>query len=70
MMRNAILAAAMAASAVAEVASYEGNPFADVTQSVNPYYHDEIYELAIPQMSRRLAKKAKLVAEVPTFQWL
>lgn len=70
MMRKAILAAAMGATALAEVASYEGSPFADVAQSVNPYYYDEIYELAIPQMSRRMAKKAKLVAEVPTFQWM
>lgn len=69
-MKNVILAATMAATAVAEVASYEGNPFADVAQSVNPYYYNEIHELAIPQMRRGLAEKAKLVAEVPSFQWL
>lgn len=70
MMRKAILTAAMSATALADVASYEGSPFEDVAQSVNPYYHDQIYELAIPQMSDGLAKKASLVAEVPSFQWM
>lgn len=70
MMRNTLLAAALGATALADVASYEGSPFDGVAQSVNPYYHDEIYELAIPQMSSKMAAKAKLVAEVPTFQWL
>lgn len=70
MMQKALLAAALGATALADVFSYEGNPFEDVAQSVNPYYYDEIHELAIPQMSGSLAAKAKLVAEVPTFQWL
>ncbi|SPN99810.1 related to exoglucanase 2 precursor [Cephalotrichum gorgonifer] len=69
-MRKVVLAAALGATALAEVASYEGNPFDGVSQSVNPYYRDEIYNLAIPQMSKSMAKKAKLVAEVPSFQWL
>lgn len=68
--RKAFVAAALGATALADVASYEGNPFADVQMAIDPYYHDEIYELALPQMSGSLAEKAKLVAEVPTFQWL
>ncbi|KAL2114653.1 hypothetical protein VUR80DRAFT_2633 [Thermomyces stellatus] len=70
MMRKAILTAALGATALGAVASYEGNPFEGVAQSVNPYYYDEIYELAIPHMNGSLAAKAKLVAEVPSFQWL
>lgn len=69
-MRKAILTAALGATALGAVASYEGNPFEGVAQSVNPYYYDEIYELAIPHMNGSLAAKAKLVAEVPSFQWL
>jgi hypothetical protein len=37
----------------------------------NPYYTDEIYNLAIPHLSdESLAEQAARVAEVPTFQWL
>ena len=51
-------------------AAYDDNPFDGVAMYVNPFYRDEIYELAIPQMSGSLAEKAKLVAETPSFQWL
>ena len=70
MMRKVLLAAALGTTALADVASYEGSPFEGVAQSVNPYYYDEIHELAIPQMNGSMAEKAKLVSEVPTFQWL
>jgi hypothetical protein len=50
--------------------SYEGNPFADIQMYPNPYYTNEIYTYAIPNMHDELAAQAARVAEVPTFQWL
>ena len=52
------------------VASYKGNPLADVAMWPNPYYAKEIQDLAIPKLSSDLAKKAAEVAKVPSFQWL
>jgi cellulose 1,4-beta-cellobiosidase len=51
-------------------ASYSGNPFSGVKLFVNPYYREEIYNYAIPQLSGDLAQQAAKVAEVPTFAWL
>jgi hypothetical protein len=52
------------------VASYTGNPFTDIKMYPNPYYRDEIYTYAIPNLEGDLAEQAAKVAEVPTFQWL
>lgn len=76
-LKNILVAlAAMGATVVASpakskrAAAYDGNPFEGVAMYVNPYYRDEIYDLALPQMTGSLAEKAKQVAEVPSFQWL
>ena len=50
--------------------SYNGNPFADIQMYPDPYYTNEIYTYAIPNMDDELASQAARVAEVPTFQWL
>lgn len=47
-----------------------GNPFADIQMYPNPYYRDEINNLAVPNMTEGLAAQAAQVAEIPTFQWL
>ncbi|KXH30517.1 glycosyl hydrolase family 6 [Colletotrichum simmondsii] len=71
-----LLAAALAPTALAtplklrDVASYEGNPLADRQLFPNPYYTDEITNLAVPKLTGDLAAKAAKVAEVPTFAWL
>ena len=57
-------------SSNSSVSSYSGNPFADVQMYPNPYYRDEINNLAIPNMTDDLAGQAAQVAEIPTFQWL
>ncbi|KAL8336536.1 hypothetical protein RB601_000383 [Gaeumannomyces tritici] len=53
-----------------QVASYTGNPLADVQMSPSAPYADKIRTLAIPRLSPELAAKAAKVAEVPSFQWL
>lgn len=71
-----LLAAALAPAALAtplklrDVASYDGNPLADRQLFPNPYYTDEITNLAVPKLTGDLAAKAAKVAEVPTFAWL
>ncbi|KAF6833699.1 cellobiohydrolase II [Colletotrichum plurivorum] len=71
-----LLAAALAPAALAgplkarQTASYEGNPLADRQLFPNPYYADEIKNLAIPKLSPELAEKAAKVAEVPSFAWM
>ncbi|KAL0935637.1 cellobiohydrolase II [Colletotrichum truncatum] len=76
MLAHLLLAAALAPAALAgpvkarQVASYEGNPLADRQLFPNPYYADEIKNLAIPKLSPELAEKAAKVAEVPSFAWL
>ena len=50
--------------------TYSGNPFADIQMYPNPYYRDEINNLAIPNMTDELAAQAARVAETPSFQWL
>ncbi|KZL63240.1 glycosyl hydrolase family 6 [Colletotrichum incanum] len=71
-----LLAAVLAPAALAsplklrDVASYEGNPLADRQLFPNPYYADEIKNLAIPKLTGELAEKAAKVAEVPSFAWL
>ncbi|CAI4211034.1 unnamed protein product [Parascedosporium putredinis] len=76
-LKNILVAlAAMGATVVASpakskrAAAYDGNPFEGVAMYVNPYYRDEIHDLALPQMTGSLAEKAKQVAEIPSFQWL
>ncbi|KAI8236920.1 1,4-beta-D-glucan cellobiohydrolase CEL6A [Colletotrichum sp. SAR 10_86] len=76
MLAHFFLAAALAPAALAgpikarQVASYDGNPLADRQLFPNPYYADEIKNLAIPKMTGDLATKAAKVAEVPSFAWL
>ncbi|KAJ5003123.1 1,4-beta-D-glucan cellobiohydrolase CEL6A [Colletotrichum sp. SAR 10_66] len=76
MLAHFLLAAALAPAALAgpvkarQVASYDGNPLADRQLFPNPYYADEIKNLAIPKMTGDLAAKAAKVAEVPSFAWL
>ncbi|KAF0318559.1 1,4-beta-D-glucan cellobiohydrolase CEL6A [Colletotrichum sp. SAR11_59] len=76
MLAHFLLAAALAPAALAgpvkarQVASYDGNPLADRQLFPNPYYADEIKNLAIPKMTGDLATKAAKVAEVPSFAWL
>ncbi|KAH0435442.1 glycosyl hydrolase family 6 [Colletotrichum camelliae] len=76
MLAHFLLAAALAPAALAgpvkarQVASYDGNPLADRQLFPNPYYADEIRNLAIPKMTGDLATKAAKVAEVPSFAWL
>ncbi|KAF9872501.1 glycosyl hydrolase family 6 [Colletotrichum karsti] len=76
MLAQFLLAAALAPAALAgplksrQTASYDGNPLADRQLFPNPYYADEIKNLAIPKMSGDLAAKVAKVAEVPSFAWL
>lgn len=76
MLAHFLLAAALTPAALAgpvkarQVASYDGNPLADRQLFPNPYYADEIKNLAIPKMTGDLATKAAKVAEVPSFAWL
>ncbi|KAF5518972.1 1,4-beta-D-glucan cellobiohydrolase CEL6A [Colletotrichum aenigma] len=76
MLAHFLLTAALTPAALAgpvkarQVASYDGNPLADRQLFPNPYYADEIKNLAIPKMTGDLATKAAKVAEVPSFAWL
>jgi cellulose 1,4-beta-cellobiosidase len=58
------------ADAPENVASYAGNPFADVRMWPNAFYADQINKQAIPKMTGQWAEKAALVAKVPSFQWM
>ncbi|KAF3359109.1 hypothetical protein VdG1_02671 [Verticillium dahliae VDG1] len=54
-----------------DVATYEGNPLADVQLYPDPYYVNEIETLAIPQIEdEELVAAAKAVTKISTFQWL
>ncbi|CRK21576.1 hypothetical protein BN1708_013171, partial [Verticillium longisporum] len=54
-----------------DVATYEGNPLADVQLYPDPYYVNEIETLAIPQIQDEgLVAAAKAVTKISTFQWL
>lgn len=72
--KNILLAAALSTGALAKkcrpVASYEDSPFEGVALRPDPYYVDEIENLAIPQLPEELVPAAEELAKVSTFQWL
>ncbi|KAL2756546.1 glycoside hydrolase family 6 protein [Sodiomyces alcalophilus JCM 7366] len=74
--KNLFLTAALGTAALAlphhcRSGAYEGNPFADIQLYPDPYYVDEIQNIAIPQMNdTELIRKAEVVAGISTFQWL
>ncbi|KAH6669624.1 exoglucanase-6A [Plectosphaerella plurivora] len=73
-MKFVVAAAALSGGALAKkcrpIASYEDSPFDGVQLRPDPYYVDEIENLAVPQLPADLVPAAKELAKVPTFQWL
>lgn len=70
-----VAAAALSTGAFAKnkcrpVASYENSPFEGVQLRPDPYYVDEIENLAIPQLPAELVPAAEELKEISTFQWL
>lgn len=74
--KSLLLTAALGTAALASPhkcrsGAYEGNPFDGIQLYPDPYYVDEIQNLAIPAMDDpELIRKAEAVAEISTFQWL
>lgn len=74
MMNKLSLAAALVSGVVATpcrpVASYDDSPFEGIQLRPDPYYVDEIENLAIPQLPEDLLPAAEELKQLSTFQWM
>ncbi|KAH7317076.1 exoglucanase-6A [Stachybotrys elegans] len=70
------IAATLAAGAFASkakraaAAAYEGSPFEGIQLRPDPYYLDELVNIAIPALPEELVPAAERLTEISTFQWL